>query len=71
MDDDLVQMDQASPNVALIRLNRPHVRNAMNVKLAEAVMAALAQRQDQRAIVLTGSDPAFCAGLDLKNLVVD
>jgi enoyl-CoA hydratase len=57
--------------VALIRLNRPASRNAVNVELAAALVEAIATNQDTRCIVITGSDPAFCAGLDLRNLGTD
>ncbi|HXQ17572.1 MAG TPA: enoyl-CoA hydratase [Caulobacteraceae bacterium] len=57
--------------VALITLNRPAARNAINVELCTAFCDALAAAQDARCIVITGHDPAFCAGLDLKNLGTD
>jgi enoyl-CoA hydratase len=57
--------------VALITLNRPQARNAINVELATAFNAAVAASQDAGCIVITGADPAFCAGLDLRNLGTD
>jgi enoyl-CoA hydratase len=57
--------------VTLIRLNRPEARNALNFALANAICDAIEAAQQQRAIVLTGTDPAFCAGLDLRNLGVE
>ena len=57
--------------VATITLNRPGARNAISRDLLRAlqdVMAELAGRDDIGAVVLTGADPAFCAGLDLKEL---
>ena len=57
--------------VALITLNRPAARNAINFELCTAFCAAVAACQDARCIVITGADPAFCAGLDLKNLGTD
>ncbi len=57
--------------VALIRLNRPDARNAMNAELAQATVDAIASSQDAGAIVITGEGPAFCAGLDLRALGVD
>jgi len=56
--------------VALITLNRPTRRNAINAELSAAFCAAVAAAQNSRAIVVTGADPAFCAGLDLKDLGV-
>ncbi len=66
----VIRIERDGP-VATITLNRPEARNAMNLELADATVAAIAACQDARAIVLTGADPAFCAGLDLKNLGTD
>ena len=57
-------------DVAVVRLNRPEARNAMNAALAQATVEAMDSCQDAGAIVLTGTDPAFCAGLDLRDLGV-
>jgi enoyl-CoA hydratase len=57
--------------VALVTLNRPARRNALSGALLTALRATLAELDAQpgvRAIVLTGADPAFCAGLDLTEL---
>lgn len=50
-------------------LNRPEARNALGRQLIEELYGALdgADADEAvRAIVLTGADPAFCAGVDLK-----
>ena len=55
--------------VRVLTMNRPEVRNALSTELFEALFAALgvADADDEvRAVVLTGADPAFCAGVDLK-----
>ncbi|MCW2829382.1 MAG: enoyl-CoA hydratase [Aeromicrobium sp.] len=55
--------------VRLITLNRPDARNALSGDLISALYQHLrdADADDAvRAVVLTGSDPAFCAGVDLK-----
>src|SRR5688500_10701740 len=57
--------------VALVRLNRPEARNAVNAAMAEAICAGMTAAQGAGCIVLTGADPAFCAGLDLRNLGTD
>ncbi|MDU4959326.1 MAG: enoyl-CoA hydratase-related protein [Sporomusaceae bacterium] len=57
--------------VATITLNRPAALNAFNRDLADEFAAALATvRRDERvrAVVLTGSGRAFCAGGDLSYL---
>jgi enoyl-CoA hydratase len=54
--------------VALITLNRPSVRNAIDFTLARDICDAIKDAEDAGCIVITGADPAFCAGLDLRNL---
>ncbi len=54
---------------AILTLNRPESRNALNGAVLQdltTAMAAADQGDDVDAIVLTGADPAFCAGIDLK-----
>ncbi|OMB86171.1 enoyl-CoA hydratase [Mycolicibacterium conceptionense] len=55
--------------VRVLTLNRPQARNALGRELIEELYAALDTADSDisvRAIVLTGTDPAFCAGVDLK-----
>jgi enoyl-CoA hydratase len=57
--------------IALIRLNRPEALNALNARLMQELAAALAaaDRNDKvRCIVLTGSEKAFAAGADVKEM---
>jgi enoyl-CoA hydratase len=57
--------------VAVVTLNRPQRRNALTSALMtaiEATMTELGNDEAVGAIVLTGADPAFCAGLDLTEL---
>ncbi|GGH58562.1 enoyl-CoA hydratase [Frigidibacter albus] len=58
-------------SVALIRLNRPDALNALNSQmlgeLAEA-LKALDGNDKVRCIVLTGSEKAFAAGADIKEM---
>ena len=57
--------------VRMLTMNRPEARNALSTELFEALHAALAavdSDHDVRAVVLTGADPAFCAGVDLKQV---
>lgn len=54
--------------VRILTMNRPDKRNALNLALSEALLAALeGADKDERvhSIVLTGTAPAFCAGADL------
>jgi len=58
-----------SEGVALLTLNRPEARNAVDEALRDALAAAIetaAADPAIRALVLTGAPPAFCAGGDLK-----
>ena len=57
--------------VAVIRLNRPQALNALNGQLMDELTAALdaAEADDAvRCIVITGSDRAFAAGADIKEM---
>ena len=57
--------------VTLIRLNRPAALNALNAQLMDDMTAALnAAEADAgvRCIVITGSDRAFAAGADIKEM---
>ena len=57
--------------VGLIRLNRPQALNALNATLKDELLAA-AEAFDADAgigcIVITGSDKAFAAGADIKEM---
>jgi enoyl-CoA hydratase len=57
--------------VALVTLNRPARRNALSAAVLTTLRATVAELDGEpgvRVIVLTGADPAFCAGLDLTEL---
>jgi enoyl-CoA hydratase len=67
---DVLLLDRAD-GVATLTLNRPEVRNALSSVLINALrdtMRALEDDDEVHVVVLTGADPAFCAGLDLKQL---
>lgn len=61
-----------SAGIAVLTLNRPAQQNAVTPAMAAELSAAL-QRCDAedaiRAVVITGTEPAFCAGADLSNRV--
>ena len=64
----IVEIDD---HVALIRLNRPDALNALNSKLLGELGQALrdAEANDKvRCIILTGSEKAFAAGADIKEM---
>ena len=57
--------------VRVITMNRPEARNALSLALQRELAAALHSADSDDAVscvVLTAADPAFCAGLDLKEL---
>lgn len=56
---------------AVVQFNRPDVLNALNMKMMEEVVDALEnldKDNDVRCIVLTGSEKAFAAGADIKEM---
>ena len=58
--------------VATLRLNRPEVLNALNLRMGVELLHALDRLDadhEVRAIILTGAGRAFCAGDDLRGLV--
>jgi enoyl-CoA hydratase len=60
-----------SERIATITLNRPEARNALSsevLRLLPQLMLDADGRDDVDVLILTGADPAFCAGLDLKEL---
>jgi 2-(1,2-epoxy-1,2-dihydrophenyl)acetyl-CoA isomerase len=57
--------------VAVVRLNRSTVYNALNLALAEALFAAVIgcdENPDVRSVVITGAGMAFCAGGDIREM---
>ena len=54
--------------VARIVLNRPQVRNALNIQMRDdfsEVLSAVADDSEVRALLITGEGRAFCSGADL------
>jgi enoyl-CoA hydratase len=65
---------EVTDRVATVTLNRPQARNAMSMELISTLGRLVAQADvddDVDVLILTGADPAFCAGLDLKELGYD
>ena len=57
--------------IATVTLNRPDVRNALSHELRQGIRSRIAEldaNENIHAIILTGADPAFCAGFDLREL---
>lgn len=62
-----------SDEIATITLNRPEARNALSTEMREDMSTALEEIKDRagddvKAVILTGSGGAFCAGGDVKGM---
>jgi enoyl-CoA hydratase len=68
--DEVVLLDVAD-GTATVTLNRPEARNALSREVLRTLPRMIREcdaRDDVRVVIITGADPAFCAGLDLKEL---
>ena len=65
------QRDDVGVGVAVITLDRPDRRNAVDHDTLLALLDAQASVIDARVVVLTGAPPAFCAGADLQGVRED
>jgi enoyl-CoA hydratase len=66
-----VLLERPADGVAVVRLNRPEVRNALSMDVREALadyFATLGSDQTVRCIVLTGGDKVFAAGADIRDM---
>jgi len=64
----LVLSASVGPGITLLTLNRAEKRNALSVELVLELLAALTAAEKDathRVLLLTGTGPVFCAGLDL------
>uniref|UniRef100_A0A7I4Y5U5 Delta(3,5)-Delta(2,4)-dienoyl-CoA isomerase, mitochondrial n=1 Tax=Haemonchus contortus TaxID=6289 RepID=A0A7I4Y5U5_HAECO len=64
-----LEVEEASPHVYHVRLNRPDRRNTFTMELWKAMKTtfdALAEEPKCRSIVLSGNGKSFCAGIDLQ-----
>jgi enoyl-CoA hydratase/carnithine racemase len=69
MPDEIVT--SVADGIASITMNRPAQRNAMNGAMLTGLRAAIDEldgRKDVRVVVVRGAGPAFCAGMDLKEM---
>ncbi|WP_027930129.1 enoyl-CoA hydratase [Amycolatopsis thermoflava] len=68
---DTIRVDRGDDGVALITLDRPHALNALNLAMMTELTTAAAELDRDPtigAIVLTGSERAFAAGADIKEM---
>lgn len=67
-----VLLERPADGIAVVRLNRPEVRNALNLAVRELLakhFTDLASDEATRCIILTGSDKVFAAGADIRDMV--
>src|SRR5213076_315696 len=65
----VVLIEQKSPQITVLTLNRPERRNALTLELMTELCSAVNVASDQpqqRVLILRGAGAAFCTGLDLK-----
>ena len=66
-----VLLERPSDAIAIVRLNRPEVRNALNLTIRQEmaeIFRTLAEDRKLRCVVLTGNDQAFAAGADIADM---
>ena len=66
-----IRVEEPEPGVAIVRINRPEVRNAIHTRMGHELVDAFTRIGTSfrrwRAVIFTGEgDKAFCAGVDLK-----
>ena len=68
---ELILTETPAEGVGLVRLNRPQALNALNHQLTREIFDALEAFDHDDSIgcmILTGSDKAFAAGADIKQM---
>jgi enoyl-CoA hydratase len=66
-----ILLTETDERVRTLTLNRPQARNALSSALRDRFFGALADAETDDGVdvvIVTGADPVFCAGLDLKEL---
>ena len=67
----VVVVEHPADGVALIRINRPEARNALNMEVRLLIARHLTEMSEDdaiRCIILTGNDKSFAAGADIKEM---
>ncbi len=65
-------ISEVEDHIGIIKFNRPEALNALNGKLLSELAQALAEadaNEKVRCIILTGSEKAFAAGADIKEML--
>lgn len=63
---------EVKDHIATLRLNRPERRNALNRRAYDEIewgFRAIAANPEVRCAIVTGNDPAFCSGEDVKEMM--
>lgn len=74
MNDEWILLENHYPGIISLSLNRPEKRNALNLPLLHALLQHLRQLKvnpECRVLILRGTGPIFCAGLDLQEASQD
>ncbi|MGH9025143.1 MAG: enoyl-CoA hydratase/isomerase family protein [Acidimicrobiia bacterium] len=69
----MIRVETAGAGICRITLDRPEAKNALTVEMRDAILEAVREaRADPavRAVLLTGTGDAFCAGMDLSGSTV-
>ncbi len=67
-----VLLERPDDTIAVVRLNRPEARNALNMAVRQQLadhFTALGSDEATRCIVITGGEKIFAAGADLRDMV--
>lgn len=67
----VVLVEHPASGIALVRINRPDARNALNIEVRKLLARHLTELGDDevtRCIVLTGNEKSFAAGADIKEM---
>ncbi len=71
MTNPVILLERPADGVALIRINRPEARNALNMEVRHLIAQHLTAASEDaaiRCIVLTGNEKSFAAGADIKEM---
>jgi 2-(1,2-epoxy-1,2-dihydrophenyl)acetyl-CoA isomerase len=69
----MIHYDVGPDHVGRIILDRPDARNALTIEMRDAIVEAIRDARadpDVRALLITGTGDAFCAGMDLTESTV-
>ena len=64
----MIRVDTGDDHVTRITLDRPEAKNALSARMRDDLVAAVRRVRadpDARALMITGTGDAFCAGMDL------